>query len=119
MSDSDLTQINEMMSREMTEADYLNALEQKLEREIKRTPPGRWENLLVELNILFKSRLVNQLELVVLQGVVKIAQQALAQWRVYLEENQQEDIININNLEALKWKKLNIELQGIKSNLLI
>jgi hypothetical protein len=57
MSDSDVSQMEEMMSREMTEDDYLNLLRERLEREINKTPTGDLRNLLTELNIVFQTKM--------------------------------------------------------------
>lgn len=56
MSECDVEKMGEMMSREMTEDDYLNLLGEKLEREINKTPTGDLRNLLTELNIVLQTK---------------------------------------------------------------
>ena len=58
----------------------------------------------------------NRLEKLVMLKIAGIAEKALTQWRLHIEENEQSDLEDINHLEALEWKKLNAELESIKSN---
>ena len=55
----------------MIEEDYIPLIEQKLEKQIEKTPTGNLRDLLTELNILFKSKLANQSETVVLPGITE------------------------------------------------
>lgn len=57
-----------------------------------------------------------QLEPLVVPKIADIAEKALTQWKLHIEENEQTDLEDINHLESLEWKKLNAELQSIKSN---
>lgn len=55
-------------------------------------------------------------ETLVMPKIADIAEKALTQWKLHIEENEQADLEDINHLEALEWKKLNAELQSINSN---
>ncbi len=58
----------------------------------------------------------NRLGKLVMPKIADIAEKALTQWKLHIEENEQTDLEDINHLESLEWKKLNAELQSIKSN---
>lgn len=53
-----------------------------------------------------------------MKRLFEILEQTLMQWKLHIEEMNQEDIEDITTLEALEWKKLNAEVGTLKANML-
>ena len=49
--------------------------------------------------------------------LIGIMEQSFTNWKLHIEENDQEDITDINSYEAIEWKKLKLEAEQIISEL--